>query len=117
MQVQPPRHEKNKAERKHKPLDLQQKVITTAGIQAYPLAETSGGIIQGMEENSKPSPKKEKKMSVTCKNCNKDFDSTFSVDDFQALSKDQYEAGTLHLCPYCGSLTIYKLQDYHEPKP
>ena len=54
------------------------------------------------------------KMALTCKNCKREFNSTFSIDDFACLSEDQHEAGTLHLCPFCGTLTIYQMTDYHE---
>ena len=56
----------------------------------------------------------EPKMVVSCKSCGQEFDSTFSVNDFAALSKEQHEAGTLHLCPFCGNLSIYEMKDYHE---
>ena len=56
----------------------------------------------------------EKKMILTCKACQKEFNSTFSVDDFATLSRDQLKEGTLHLCPFCGDLAIYSLNDYHE---
>ena len=65
-----------------------------------------------MELSSQQEP--EPKMVVTCKSCGKEFDSTFSVEDFAALSKEQHEAGTLHLCPFCGNLSIYEMKDYHE---
>ena len=55
------------------------------------------------------------KMTLKCKSCLKYFDSTFSVEEFSLLPKDQNTAGTLHLCPHCGNLSIYKLEDYEEP--
>jgi len=57
-----------------------------------------------------------RKMVLKCKACRADFDSTFSVEDFASLATDQLEAGTLHLCPNCGNLSIYELKDYREPK-
>ncbi len=60
--------------------------------------------------------KETKKMVLKCKSCGQDFDSTYSIEEFSMLSKEQYEAGTLHLCPSCGNLSIYVLKDYGEPK-
>jgi len=60
--------------------------------------------------------KETKKMVLKCKSCGQEFDSTFSTEEFSMLSKEQYEAGTLHLCPTCGNLSIYVLKDYEEPK-
>ena len=60
--------------------------------------------------------KETKKMVLKCKSCGQEFDSTFSIEEFSMLSKEQYEAGTLHLCPTCGNLSIYVLKDYEEPK-
>lgn len=63
-------------------------------------------------------PKKDQTiMEITCKTCGKPFDSTFTVDEFVNLSREQYEAGTLHLCPFCGTISLYRLKDYHEQKP
>jgi predicted RNA-binding Zn-ribbon protein involved in translation (DUF1610 family) len=58
----------------------------------------------------------QKKMVLKCKACGNDFQSTFSVREFSMLSQEQFEAGTLHLCPDCGNLSIYKMKDYREPK-
>jgi predicted RNA-binding Zn-ribbon protein involved in translation (DUF1610 family) len=55
-----------------------------------------------------------KKMIVVCKSCGAKFDSTCAVAEYESLSKDQYEAGTLHLCPNCGFLGTYLLKDYRE---
>jgi len=57
----------------------------------------------------------EEKMVLKCKTCGTEFDSTFSVEEFSMLPREQYEAGTLHLCPNCGNLSIYGLKDYREP--
>jgi len=59
--------------------------------------------------------KETKKMVLKCKSCGVVFDSTFSIEEFSILSKEQYESGTLHLCPSCGNLSIYVLKDYEEP--
>jgi len=56
------------------------------------------------------------KMSVNCKSCGKSFDSTFTVAEYESLPAEQYEAGTLHLCPYCGFLGTYLLKDYEEER-
>lgn len=58
-----------------------------------------------------------RKMILRCKSCGRKFDSTFSVDEFSSLPSGQFEAGTLHLCPDCGNLSIYELKDYQEPNP
>jgi predicted RNA-binding Zn-ribbon protein involved in translation (DUF1610 family) len=74
-------------------------------VVAYPVTLTSKDVI----------PLKEtEKMVLRCKSCGHKFDSTFSIEEFSMLSKEQYEAGTLHLCPSCGSLSIYVLKDYEE---
>ncbi len=59
-------------------------------------------------------PRKHSKMEITCKSCGKSFDTTFTIDDLVSLPRDQYEAGTLHLCPYCGKLLMYHSEDYRE---
>jgi len=59
---------------------------------------------------------KRKKMVLRCKSCGKEFDSTFSVEEFSMISEEQRDAGTLHLCPSCGNLSIYELKDYFEPQ-
>jgi len=69
-----------------------------------------------LASRSEISVKETKKMSLKCKSCGQVFDSTFSLEEFSMLSKEQYEAGTLHLCPTCGNLSIYVLKDYEEPK-
>jgi DNA-directed RNA polymerase subunit RPC12/RpoP len=57
----------------------------------------------------------QEKMVLTCKSCGKTFSSTFSVGEMEDISQEQYEAGTLHLCPHCGNLSMYLIRDYHEP--
>jgi hypothetical protein len=57
----------------------------------------------------------QEKMVLTCKFCGKNFDSTFSVKEIEQISEEQFEAGTLHLCPYCGNLSTYQIRDYHQP--
>lgn len=74
--------------------------------------------IQTVTENTQNHVKEIKdqgKMRLECHSCGKSFDSTFTVEDFGSLPLEQYEAGTLHLCPYCGDLGIYQLKDYKEP--
>jgi predicted RNA-binding Zn-ribbon protein involved in translation (DUF1610 family) len=73
---------------------------------AYPVTLTSK-VVAPLKET--------KKMVLRCKSCGQEFDSTFSIEEFSMLSKEQYEAGTLHLCPSCGNLSIYTLKDYKEP--
>lgn len=53
-------------------------------------------------------------MLVRCRSCGKEFDTTFTVDDFAKLPLDQRESGTLHICPYCGVLSLYLIKDYFE---
>ncbi len=57
---------------------------------------------------------KKRKMIVHCKNCRTLFDSTFTSKDFEYLSDDRFEVGTLHLCPVCGNLGTYFRKDYTE---
>jgi Zn ribbon nucleic-acid-binding protein len=57
-----------------------------------------------------------KLMLVKCVNCGKLFDSSFTVNDFQNLSAEQMESGTLHLCVHCGHLGLYRIRDYIETK-
>ncbi|MDA4131345.1 MAG: hypothetical protein OK457_11290 [Thaumarchaeota archaeon] len=90
----------------------QESDINPDEVTAYPLSSNSTKSSKEMDRDQKLEPK----MVVTCKACAKDFDSTFSVEDFATLSKEQYEAGTLHLCPHCGNLSIYVLKDYHEQR-
>ncbi|MDA4112276.1 MAG: hypothetical protein OK439_07020 [Thaumarchaeota archaeon] len=85
--------------------------IKASEITAYAVPSSSKESPEGMKEKQKVDPK----MALACKSCHAEFDSTFSVEDFVTLSKEQYEAGTLHLCPFCGNLSIYELKDYHEP--
>ena len=54
------------------------------------------------------------KMLLKCKSCGKIFNSTFTAEDFETIPAEQYEAGTLHLCPHCGALSTYLLKDYFE---
>ena len=54
------------------------------------------------------------KMWLKCKSCGKVFNSTYTSEEFATIPKEQYEAGTLHLCPHCGSLSTYLLKDYFE---
>ena len=79
-------------------------------VVAYPVVINAEKQSEQVLNQQEPEPK----MVVSCKACGKEFDSTFSVDDFAGLSKEQHEAGTLHLCPFCGNLSIYELKDYHE---
>ena len=58
--------------------------------------------------------KTKNKMSLICKSCREAFDSAFTVADFESLAVEQYEAGTLHICPHCGFLGTYLLKDYKE---
>ena len=84
--------------------------INVSAVVGYPVripSENKG--VDGMIQRE-PEPK----MVVSCMSCGQEFDSTFSVEDFAALSKEQHEAGTLHLCPFCGNLSIYEMKDYHE---
>jgi DNA-directed RNA polymerase subunit RPC12/RpoP len=77
---------------------------------AYPLSykkSNKGAVLTDRTTNQR--------MVLKCKSCGSEFDSTFSVEEFSLLSKEQYEAGTLHLCPHCGNLSIYELKDYHDP--
>jgi predicted RNA-binding Zn-ribbon protein involved in translation (DUF1610 family) len=57
---------------------------------------------------------KKRVMFVSCRICRKSFETTFSTDDFERLSVNQSETGTLHLCPNCGDLSLYKMKDYFE---
>jgi hypothetical protein len=90
----------------------QESDIRIGEIIAYPLRSNSEIGLGKLNSDQKPEPK----MVITCKSCNQEFDSTFSVEDFATLPKEQYESGTLHLCPFCGILSIYALKDYHEHK-
>ncbi len=56
------------------------------------------------------------KMSLNCKSCGESFDSTFTVAEYESLPTEQYEAGTLHICPHCGFLGTYLLKDYKEER-
>jgi len=56
------------------------------------------------------------KMVLACKSCSISFDSTFTVDEFSLVSEQQFESGTLHICPHCGNLSIYLMKDYREPR-
>jgi hypothetical protein len=87
---------------------LQESEIEVTG---YPLKSYPASSMDRLPED-----KLEPKMVVTCKSCGKEFDSTFTFEDFAALSKEQFEAGTLHLCPFCGNLSLYEMKDYHEPQ-
>lgn len=60
-------------------------------------------------------PENPNKMEIVCKSCRKNFESTFSVDEFSLITESQDDSGTLHLCPHCGNLSIYSLVDYHQP--
>jgi DNA-directed RNA polymerase subunit RPC12/RpoP len=84
---------------------------------AYPLnySTANNGTETGKIDPTMTEPD-QKKMVLKCKACGNDFQSTFSVREFSMLSQEQYEAGTLHLCPDCGNLSIYKMKDYREPK-
>jgi DNA-directed RNA polymerase subunit RPC12/RpoP len=53
-------------------------------------------------------------MLVKCRSCGRNFDTTFTVQDFGMLPRDQKESGTLHLCPHCGTLSLYMIRDYFE---
>jgi len=53
-------------------------------------------------------------MTLDCHSCGRSFDSTFTSSEFSYLPKEQYETGTLHLCPHCGNLSMYLLKDYFE---
>ena len=61
---------------------------------------------------SKSDQREKRSMLLKCKSCTKLFDSTFTEEEFAFLPKDQNESGTLHLCPHCGQLAIYLLEDY-----
>lgn len=82
---------------------------------AYPLIYRSVDPETGMKKRDQSPSEKDRKMVLKCKACRADFDSTFSIEEFSMLSRKQYEAGTLHLCPNCGNLSIYELKDYREP--
>jgi len=88
----------------------QESDIKSSEIIAYTVHSISQKGSGNMAHDQKPDPK----MVLTCKSCKEEFDSTFSVEDFATLPKEQYESGTLHLCPSCGNLSIYELKDYHE---
>ena len=62
----------------------------------------------------KQDEQEKKMMLVKCRSCAKSFDTTFNVQDFETLSRNQMESGTLHLCPHCGNLSLYVLKDYCE---
>jgi DNA-directed RNA polymerase subunit RPC12/RpoP len=55
-----------------------------------------------------------KMMMAKCAKCGRLFDSSFTVDDFQRLSVEQMESGTLHMCVYCGHVGLYLIRDYVE---
>ncbi len=63
----------------------------------------------GMKKNED-----EKLMVIRCKACNRCFDTTFTPSELASLPVNQFEAGTLHLCPHCGHLATYLLSDYME---
>lgn len=77
---------------------------------SYPLSP-----VKSVFEQVDPEKLTSKKMVLKCKSCRNYFDSTFSVEEFSQLPRDQNQAGTLHLCPHCGNLSIYELVDYKEP--
>jgi DNA-directed RNA polymerase subunit RPC12/RpoP len=60
---------------------------------------------------------KVKMMLIKCAKCGRLFDSSFTAEDFQRLSADQLESGTLHLCVHCGHLGLYRIRDYIESHP
>lgn len=80
-------------------------------IDAYDVSFNLNGISKGAD---KTISQKNKAMKVNCRACGRSFETTFSVDDFERLSSDQSEAGTLHICPHCGDLGLYKMKDYFE---
>ncbi len=80
-------------------------------IEAYYIPVDLSGI---SKEADKTINRKNKAMMVNCRACGRSFETTFSVDDFERLSSDQSEAGTLHICPHCGDLGLYKMKDYFE---
>jgi DNA-directed RNA polymerase subunit RPC12/RpoP len=53
-------------------------------------------------------------MLVECASCGEIFNSNFSISEFNSLSVDQLESGTLHLCNRCGHLGLYKIRDYKD---
>ena len=80
-------------------------------VESYPISiELKSPIAVG--ETSKEEMKE--LMKVKCRTCRKIFDTTFTVEDFESLPRDQIQSGTLHLCPYCGDLSLYMLKDYFE---
>jgi hypothetical protein len=58
--------------------------------------------------------KKALSMIVSCRACGREFESTFTNEDFAKLPLIQKESGTLHICPHCGNLGLYAIRDYHE---
>ena len=91
---------------------------TTSESLAYPLSYDTSNPDVTMSQGKKDagSGSDERKMSLKCKSCGEEFDSTFTVDDFSLLSNNQLDSGTLHICPDCGSLSIYELKDYRMPR-
>ena len=79
-------------------------------IEAYPIPFDE----QKLASSDSPSQKHTKMMLLKCRYCHNLFDSTFSTEDFAYVSTQQNEAGTVHLCPHCGQLSIYLLKDYLE---
>lgn len=85
-------------------------IVTDQKIEAYPIITRQEQSLPGETRD----PAEKRKMLLKCKSCLNFFDSTFTIDEFALLPKDQNESGTLHLCPHCGQLSIYLLKDYTE---
>lgn len=80
-------------------------------VEAYKVSVNEGDISQ---VSGNTINQKKKTMMVNCRACGKSFDTTFAVEDFERLSVDQSEAGTLHICAHCGDLGLYRMKDYFE---
>jgi DNA-directed RNA polymerase subunit RPC12/RpoP len=83
-------------------------------IEAYPLPRTRVSLAS--EDREDVGREKRRRMVVRCSECNKLFDSTFTIEDIANLPREGLESGTMHLCPYCGYLGLYLLKDYIEEK-
>ena len=89
----------------------------SSDLDLIPKAKNVEGYPINLESTSlKQEEQKKKMMLVKCRSCAKSFDTTFTVQDFETLSRNQMESGTLHLCPQCGNLSLYVLKDYFEEK-
>jgi transcription elongation factor Elf1 len=79
--------------------------------EAYDIRKNFGDVLKLSKSTS---DQKKKVMFVRCRVCGEPFETTFSADEIDRFSSKQNEVGTLHLCPNCGDLSLYKMNDYFE---